>query len=78
MIAVTWEIVAGIVTLLGAFISVMTVVVKVNGTLTRLDEAVRRLRESIEAQQRQSESFAKTLAAHETRITVLEEERRSS
>ena len=76
MIAVTWEITAGIVTLLGAFISVMSVVVKVNGTMSRLDEAVRRLRESIEAQQRQSEGFARTLAAHETRITVLEDDRR--
>lgn len=78
MIAISWEIIAGLVTLLGAFISIMTVVVKVNGTLTRLDEAVRQLRESIEEQQRQNESFASTLASHETRISVLEDERRWS
>ena len=76
MIAVTWEITAGIITLLGAFISVMTVVVKVNATLTRLDEAVRQLREALDEQQKQSEYFARTLAAHETRLTLLEDERR--
>ena len=74
----TWEITAGIITLLGAFVSVMSVVVKVNGTLTRLDEAVRRLSDSIDEQQRRSEHFARTLAAHETRITVLEDIRSKS
>ena len=78
VIAISWESIAGIVALVGAFISVMSVVVKVNGTLTRLDEAVRQLRVSIEAQQKLSESFERTLAAHETRITVLERERREA
>lgn len=73
MIAISWEIIAGLVTLLGAFISVMTVVVKVNGTLTRLDEAVRRLREALAEQQKQSDAFANTLASHETRIALLED-----
>lgn len=71
-----WEIVAGFVTLLGAFISVMTVVVKVNSTLTRLDEAVRQLHTSLGEQKKQSESFGRTLASHETRLSVLEDERR--
>lgn len=70
----SWEITVGIITLLGAFISVMSVVVKVNGTLTRLDETVRQLREFIEDQDRRNDSFVKTLASHETRITVLERE----
>lgn len=78
MTDIDWEIIAGLITLLGAFISVMGVVVKVNGTLTRLDEAVRQLREAIDEQQRQNESFSRTLAAHETRISVLEDERRWS
>ena len=72
----TWEIAVGVFTLVGAFVSVTGVVVKVNGTLTRLDEAVRRLSESIDDEQRRSESFSKTLAAHETRITVREDTRR--
>lgn len=76
MTAVSWEIVCGLVTLLSAFVSVMTVVVKVNGTLSRLDEAVRQLRKSLEEQKKQGENFACTLASHETRITVLEDERR--
>ena len=76
MIDISWEIIAGLVTLLGAFISVMTVVVKVNGTLTRLDEAVRQLRAALSDQQKQSDAFADTLAAHETRISLLEERRR--
>ncbi len=76
MITLSWEIVAGLVTLLSAFISIMTVVVKVNGTLSRLDEAVRQLRKSLDEQKKQSESFARTLASHETRIAVLEDERR--
>lgn len=76
MTAVSWETIAGLVTLLSAFVSIMTVVVKVNGTLSRLDEALRQLRRSLDEQKKQSESFARTLAAHETRITVLEDERR--
>ena len=52
-----WETVAGAVTLIGAFISVMTVVVKVNGTMTRLEEAVRQLREFIENQDERNEHF---------------------
>lgn len=70
----SWEIVAGFVTLLGAFVSVMTVVVKVNSTLTRLDEAVRQLHESLGEQKKQSESLKRTLASHETRLSVLEDE----
>ena len=77
MIAISWEIIAGLVTLLGAFISVMTVVVKVNGTLTRLDEAVRQLRAALTEQQKQSDAFADTLASHETRIALLEDRRRA-
>ena len=53
----------------------MGVVVKVNGTLTRLDEAVRQLREAIAEQQKQSDSLADTLASHETRIALLEDRR---
>lgn len=75
MIAISWEITVGFLTLVGAFISVMTVVVKVNGTLTRLDEAVRQLQKALYDQQRQSDDLADTLASHETRITVLEGER---
>ena len=75
MIGISWEITAGLVTLVGAFISVMGVVVKVNGTLTRLDEAVRQLRAALAEQQKQSDGFADTLAAHETRIALLEDRR---
>ena len=75
MIAISWEIIAGLITLGGAFISVMGVVVKVNGTLPRLDEAVRQLREALTRQQEQSDAFADTLASHETRIALLEERR---
>ena len=64
-----WETVAGAVTLIGAFISVMTVVVKVNG---RLEEAVRQLREFIENQDERNEHFVSKLASHETRISLLE------
>ena len=67
-----WETVAGAVTLIGAFISVMTVVVKVNGTMTRLEEAVRQLREFIENQDERNEHFVNKLASHETRISLLE------
>lgn len=67
-----WETVAGAVTLIGAFISVMTVVVKVNRTMTRLEEAVRQLREFIENQDERNEHFVSKLASHETRISLLE------
>lgn len=69
---ISWEIIAGLIAILGALISIMSVVVKVNATLTRLDEAVRQLREFIEDQERRNDSFSRTLASHETRLTLLE------
>ena len=68
----TWEITVGIITLVGGFISVMSVVMKINGTMTRLEEAVRQLRDFMEDQDRRNERFVNTLASHETRLALLE------
>ena len=73
---ISWEITAGIITLVGGLVSVMSVVVKVNGTLTRLEEAVRQLREFIEDQETRNERFVNTLASHEMRLTLLEDHKR--
>lgn len=73
---ISWEITVGIITLVGGLISVMSVVVKVNGTMTRLEEAVRQLRDFIEDQDRRNERFVKTLASHETRLALLEKNNR--
>lgn len=61
---------------MGGLISVMSVVVKVNGTMTRLEEAVRQLRDFIEDQEKRNERFGSTLASHEMRLALLEQKKR--
>lgn len=70
----TWEIVAGLITLTGALIAVMNVVVRVNRTLTALEGAVGRLDETVRDQSAKNRSFFDRLGNHETRISLLERE----
>lgn len=69
----TWEIVTGFIVLLGAVISIMNVVVKVNRTLVSLEETVRQLKDYMEKQGDKNEHFYNALASLDKRVTILEE-----
>lgn len=68
----TWEIAVGMFGIISAFIAVMSVVVKVNSTLSRLECAVVQLKEFMERQSAKNEHFYAELAEHEKRILYLE------
>ena len=68
----TWEIVSGFTVLLGAVISIMNVVVRVNRSLISLEETVRRLTEYIEKQDAKNEHFYSKLNTLDKRVTLLE------
>ncbi|MCQ2354723.1 MAG: hypothetical protein MJ102_06435 [Clostridia bacterium] len=70
----TWEIVVGLISLVGSLIAVMNVVVRVNRTLTVLESAVGRLDETVRDQSAKNRAFFDRLGDHETRITLLERE----
>ena len=69
----TWEIITGFTVLLGAVISIMNVVVKVNRSLISLEETVRQLRAYMERQGTKNEHFYNELNILDKRVTVLEE-----
>lgn len=61
---------------IGALIPIMTIVVKVNSTLTRLNLTIKVLTKQIENSQEDREKIHGTLNNHETRITILEKGRK--
>lgn len=68
-----------IMTILGfvvPMISVVAVVVKLNSTITKLNVTMQVLNEQMKNSQTDREKIHKQLNDHETRITVLESERR--
>ncbi len=69
----TWEIISGFAVLLGAVISIMNVVIKVNRTLTSLEETVRQLKDYMEHQGAKNEHFFRELNILDKRVTLLEE-----
>ena len=69
----TWEIISGFAVLLGAVISIMNVVIKVNRTLTSLEETVRQLRDYMEHQGVKNEHFLRELNILDKRVTLFEE-----
>lgn len=68
----TWEIVSGFAVLLGAVISIMNIVVRVNRSLISLEETVRRLMEYIEKQDERNGHFYDQLNILDKRVTLLE------
>ena len=68
----TWEIAVGFFTIISSFIAAMSVVVKVNRTLTMLDDSVKQLKNFMEKQSSKNHSFGKILSKHELRILRLE------
>lgn len=72
----TWEIAVGFFTILSSFLAAMSVVVKVNRTLTRLDDSVRQLHYFMEKQSAKNHDFGKILSGHEIRLVRLESDRK--
>lgn len=68
----TWEIAVGLFTILSAFCGVMSVVVKVNKTLTTLDISVNRLNESMKEQSAKTEKIFTRLEQYDRRLGALE------
>ena len=68
----TWEIAVGFCTILTSLIAAMGVVVKVNRTLTMLDDSVRQLTRFMEKQSEKNHGFGKLLSEHEIRLIRLE------
>ncbi len=72
----TWEITVGFFTILSSLLAAMGVVVKVNRTLTMLDNSVRQLTRFMEKQSEKNHGFGKLLSDHEIRLIRLEGERK--
>ena len=68
----TWEIVAAILTLLGGFISVGTLVWKLAAAVNKLECTVNSLHEWVEKQSEKNRAFYERLENHEKRIYSLE------
>ena len=68
----TWEIVVGLIALMGAPVTICGVVVKVNGTLVRLEDAIDRLNSFMETQTVRNTKIDKDFLEHERRISKLE------
>ncbi len=69
---VTWEILVGLAGILTPFLSVMSVVVKVNRSLVSLENAVKQMTLTLEKQHKKNGSFALQLSDHEKRLLLLE------
>lgn len=69
----TWEIAVGIFALIGAFIPILNVVVKVNKTLCSLEIVVKQIQECIEEQSTKNGIFYTRLSEHDIRLTRLED-----
>ena len=68
----TWEIVVGIVTLVSALCSVISVVLRVNRTLVSLEDAVKELRTFMEGQCKENQTVRKILSNLDRRLSRLE------
>ena len=68
----TWEIVVGIIALVGFGISVSTPIIKLNTSITKLNCSVDNLNENLENSNRRLDAHGKQLDNFEHRITVLE------
>ncbi len=60
---------------IGSMIPIITVIVKLNGTITELNTTMRVLSEQMKSSQKDRQSIHTQLNDHETRITVLEQKK---
>ncbi len=70
----SWEIVTGIFSISAAFISVVTIAVKINRALVLLEAAVERLDRHVLAQKALNERHDELLTALDKRVLLLETE----
>ncbi len=68
----SWEIVSGLIVLIGAFISMMNVVVRVNRSLVSLERTVQNLMDYMEKQEKRNGHFFSALNILDKRVTVIE------
>ena len=69
----TWEIAVGVFGIISAFIAVMNIVVKINSTLSKLESAVKQLKDYMERQSDKNAHFYIALADLEKRVSFVEE-----
>ena len=69
----SWEIIAGFITLAGSGITICKIVSANTKALTKLEDSITRLDATLTAQGKDLEEIDKTVQNHETRITVLEQ-----
>lgn len=69
----SWEIIAGFITLTGFVITICKIVSANTKALTKLEDSITRLDATLTAQGKDLEEIDKTVQNHETRITVLEQ-----
>lgn len=69
----TWEIVAGLIALVGFGLSVMTPIVKLNTSITKLNCSIDSLNKNMARNEERITSHGRQIDDHEHRITVLEE-----
>ena len=60
----------------GAMIPIFTVIIKLNSTITKLNTTIEVLSRQMEVSQNDRDKIHKQLNEHETRISILENERR--
>ena len=68
----TWEIAVGMFGIISAFVAVMNIVVKANSTLSKLESAVKQLKDYMERQSEKNAHFYTALADYEKRISFIE------
>lgn len=68
----TWEIVIGLITLVGFFITVGKIVSANTRALTKLEDSISRLDATLSEQKKEVHALDDKIADHETRITILE------
>lgn len=70
------ELIVSVFTIIPALLAVMGVVVKVNRTLTMLDDSVKQLTVFMEKQSSRNHRFGRQLTEHEIRLARLEDHRK--
>lgn len=68
----TWEIVVGLITLVGAVITIATIISNNTRAMTEVKCSIDSLNDTVKSQALDLKSVQMTVQDHETRITVLE------
>ena len=71
-----WTVVTVIIALVGLFMTVGKPIITLNGSITRLQDAINELREDIKVLTSRTDNQEERLQDHETRISILEEKQK--